>query len=211
MKNLENFYKSIQILVSLSEVWTCNLMITSLVSYPLDHRGKLENLAVYVYFIIKIQKIPLLANEMYKLQTHFGFTNLCSKVASFCPVSSQKVKNWTRTPCMNIWYTLSRIWYECKYGFIEYTQTFICTYYLGNILDNKASVFFFSSVKSLVLSATCFSKLEACFSSMETMLSKMFGFLKVIDKQLSISKLFTGLQLRFFSEFSLLGNVPQSS
>ena len=99
MKNLENFYKSIQILVSLSEVWTCNLMITSLVSYPLDHRGKLENLAVYVYFIIKIQKIPLLANEMYKLQTHFGFTNLCSKVASFCPVSSQKVKNWTRTPC----------------------------------------------------------------------------------------------------------------
>ena len=97
-KNLENFSKSIQILVSQSEVWTCNLMITSLVSYPLDHRGKLENLAVYVYFIIKIQKIPLLANEMYKLQTHFGFTNLCSKVASFCPVSSQKVKNGTRTP-----------------------------------------------------------------------------------------------------------------
>ena len=78
-------------------------MIISLVSYPLDHRGKLENLAVYVYFIIKIQKIPLLANEMYKLQTHFGFTNLCSKVASFCPVSSQKVKNGTRTPC-TLWF-----------------------------------------------------------------------------------------------------------
>ena len=99
VKNLENFYKSIQILVSLSEVWTCNLMITSLVSYPLDHRGKLENLAVYVYFIIKIQKIPLLANEMYKLQTHFGFTNLCSEGASFCIISSQRVKNGTRTPC----------------------------------------------------------------------------------------------------------------
>ena len=99
VKNLENFYKSIQILVSLSEAWTCNLMITSLVSYPLDHRGKLENLAVYVYSIIKIQKFPLLANEMYKLHTHFGFTNLCSKVTSFCPVSSQKVKNGTRTPC----------------------------------------------------------------------------------------------------------------
>ena len=115
MKNLENFYKSIQILVSLSEVWTCNLMITSLVSYPLDHRGKLENLAVYVYFIIKIQKIPLLANEMYKLQTHFGFTNLCSKVASFCPVSSQKVKNWTRTPCMYVLHDFSA---HLNYNFI---------------------------------------------------------------------------------------------
>ena len=75
-KNLENFSKSIQILVSESEVWTCNLMITSLVSYPVDHRGKLENFADYVSFIIKIRKNQLLANEMHKLQTHFGFTNL---------------------------------------------------------------------------------------------------------------------------------------
>ena len=89
-------------------------MITSLVSYPLDHRGKLENLAVYVYFIIKIQKIPLLANEMYKLQTHFGFTNLCSKVASFCPVSSQKVKNGTRTPCIISSKVLINLDYETK-------------------------------------------------------------------------------------------------
>ena len=75
-KNLEDFSKSIQILVSESEVWTCNLFITSLVSYPLDHRGKLKNSADYVSFIIKIWKSPLLANEMHKLQTHFGFTNL---------------------------------------------------------------------------------------------------------------------------------------
>ena len=54
--NLENFCKSIQILISESEVWTCNLMFTSLVSYPLDHRGKLENSAGYVSFIIKIWK-----------------------------------------------------------------------------------------------------------------------------------------------------------
>ena len=98
-KNLENFSKSIQILVSESEVWTCNLMITSPVSYPLDHRGKIENFADYVYFIIKIWKSLLLANKMYKLQTHFGFTNLWSKVASFWAGSSQKVKNGTRTPC----------------------------------------------------------------------------------------------------------------
>ena len=123
VKNLENFYKSIQILVSLSEVWTCNLMITSLVSYPLDHRGKLENLAVYVYFIIKIQKIPLLANEMYKLQTHFGFTNLCSKVASFCPVSSQKVKNGTRTPWMYL--KCSKLWNVFKKRQITYQRMLV--------------------------------------------------------------------------------------
>ena len=98
-KNLENFSKSIQFLICESEVWTCNLMITSLVSYPLDHRGKLENFADYVCFIIKIWKSPLLANKMYKLQTHFGFTNPWSKVLSFWARSSQKVKNASGTPC----------------------------------------------------------------------------------------------------------------
>ena len=86
-KNLENFSKSIQILVSGSEVWTCNLMITSLVLYPLDHRGKLENFADYVCFIIKIWKSLLLANEIYKPQTHFGFTNLWSNMPKFCVIS----------------------------------------------------------------------------------------------------------------------------
>ena len=98
-KNLENFSKSIQILVSGSEVWTCNLMITSLVSYPLDHRGKLENFAVYVSFINKIWKYPFLANEIYNPQTHFGFTNLWSNMPRYWVASSQKVKNGTRTPC----------------------------------------------------------------------------------------------------------------
>ena len=63
------------------------------------NRGKLKNFADYVSYIIKIWKSPFLANEMYKLQTHFGFTNLWSKVASFWAGSSQKVKNGTRTPC----------------------------------------------------------------------------------------------------------------
>ena len=98
-KNLENFSKSIQILVSGSEVWTCNLMITSLVSYPLDHRGKLEKFAVYVCFINKIWKYPFLANEIYNPQTHFGFTNLWSNMPRYWVASSQKVKNGTRTPC----------------------------------------------------------------------------------------------------------------
>ena len=101
-KNLENFSKSIQILVSGSEVWTCNLMITSLVSYPLDHRGKLENFAVYVCFINKIWKYPFLANEIYNPQTHFGFTNLWSNMPRYWVASSQKVKNGTRTPCISI-------------------------------------------------------------------------------------------------------------
>ena len=98
-KNLENFSKSIQILVSGSEVWTCNLMITSLVSYPLDHRGKLEKFAVYVCFINKIWKYPFLANEIYNPQTHFGFTNPWSNMPRYWVASSQKVKNGTRTPC----------------------------------------------------------------------------------------------------------------
>ena len=75
-------------------------MITSLESYPLDHRDKLGNFADYVYFIIKIWKCPLLANEIYIPQTHFGFTNLCSNLPRFWVNSSQKVKNWTRTPCI---------------------------------------------------------------------------------------------------------------
>ena len=99
-KNLENFSKSIQILVSESEVWTCNLMITSLVSYPLDHRGKLEKFAVYVCFINKIWKYPFLANEIYNPQTHFGFTNPWSNMPRYWVASSQKVKNGTRTPCI---------------------------------------------------------------------------------------------------------------
>ena len=58
-------------------------MITSLVSYPLDHRGKLENFADYVGFIQQTPKYALLAHKMYNVQTHFGFTNLGSKVNTF--------------------------------------------------------------------------------------------------------------------------------
>ena len=43
---------------------------------------------------------------MYKLQTHFGFTNLWSKVASFWAWSSQKVKKGTRTPCICLFLTI---------------------------------------------------------------------------------------------------------
>ena len=53
-KNLENFSKSKQILVSESEVWTCNLMITCLVSYLLDHRGKLEIMFVLLSKSVKV-------------------------------------------------------------------------------------------------------------------------------------------------------------
>ena len=60
-------------------------MITSLVSYPLDHRGrgKLENSADYVCFIQQTPKYALLAHKMYNVQTHFGFTTLGSKVNTF--------------------------------------------------------------------------------------------------------------------------------
>ena len=112
-KNLENFSKSIQILVSGSEVWTCNLIIISLVSYPLDHRGKLEKFAVYVCFINKIWKYPFLANEIYNPQTHFGFTNLWSNMPRYWVASSHKVKNGTRTPCklsQNCMYWSNLVW-----------------------------------------------------------------------------------------------------
>ena len=66
---------------------------------PQDHRAKLENLAEYVCFIDDICKKSLLANKMYNLQTHFGFTNLWSQVHSFSYMCSQKVKKGTRTPC----------------------------------------------------------------------------------------------------------------
>ena len=36
---------------------------------------------------------------MYNLQTHIGFTNLWSNKPRFCIISSQRVKNGTRTPC----------------------------------------------------------------------------------------------------------------
>ena len=36
---------------------------------------------------------------MYKLRTHIGFTNLWSNVPRICVISSQSVKNGTRTPC----------------------------------------------------------------------------------------------------------------
>jgi len=49
--------------------------------------------------------------------------------------------------------------------------------HLGNMLYRRASVFFFSSMSSRVLSATWLSKLDAYFSMMAIMLSKMLGFL----------------------------------
>ena len=121
-KNLENFSKSIQILVSGSEVWTCNLMITSLVSYPLDHRGKLEKFAVYVSFIKKIWKYPFLANEIYNPQTHFGFTNLWSNMPRYWVASSRKVKNGTRTPC-NIFMRFSFPYESTHLGFFTIFET----------------------------------------------------------------------------------------
>ena len=36
---------------------------------------------------------------MYNLQTHIGFTNIWSNKPRFCVISSQRVKNGTRTPC----------------------------------------------------------------------------------------------------------------
>ena len=36
---------------------------------------------------------------MYKLQRHIGFTNLWSNMPRICVISSQRVKNGTRTPC----------------------------------------------------------------------------------------------------------------
>ena len=68
--------------------------------FPWDHRAKLKNLAENVSFINDICKKSLLANKMYNLQTHFGFTNLWSEVLSFSYMSSQKVKKGTRTPCI---------------------------------------------------------------------------------------------------------------
>ena len=129
-KNLENFSKSIQILVSESEVWTCNLMITSSVSYSLDHRSTLENSADYVCFIIKIWKSPLLANKMYKLQTHIGFTNLWSNMPRICVINSQRVKNGTRTPCITKCSSIcssTALWLNSAIRHLYFHGFFICT------------------------------------------------------------------------------------
>ena len=39
---------------------------------------------------------------MHKLQTHIVFTNLWSNMPRICVISSQRVKNGTRTPCTRI-------------------------------------------------------------------------------------------------------------
>ena len=67
---------------------------------PLDHGTKLKFRANYGWFIRQIWKNSLLTNEMYNLQTHFGFTNPWSKGLSFWARSSQKVKNGSGTPCI---------------------------------------------------------------------------------------------------------------
>ena len=46
-----------------------------------------------------IFKNHILPYEMYKIQTHIGFTNLWSNMPRICVISSQRVKNGTRTPC----------------------------------------------------------------------------------------------------------------
>ena len=128
-KNFENFSKSIQILVSESEVWTCNLMITSLVSYPLDHRGKLENSADYVSFIQQTPKYALLAHKMYNVQTHFGFTTLGSKLNTFWVLGNWKVKKVSGTPC-NVLNNAGKVW--SKFYLTQFTKN----YHLAIFRDN---------------------------------------------------------------------------
>ena len=99
--------KSVHFFLSVDPIW-CNSVTLSLwinqpdvlsSVLPLHQRAKLKNPANYAWFKDKIWKNPLLANKMHNLQTHFGFTNLWSKVPSFWVPSSQRVKNGTRTPC----------------------------------------------------------------------------------------------------------------
>ena len=55
-KKIKVFSKSKEILVVHGRIQTWDLLITSLVSYPLDHRGKLGNEASYVLFDLKLRK-----------------------------------------------------------------------------------------------------------------------------------------------------------
>ena len=94
------FSKNREILVTWGEIWTCYLMITSLLSYPLNHRGKLTNSADYVSLIQQTPKYALLAHKMYNVQTHIGFTTLGSKVNTFWVLGNWKVKKVSGTPCI---------------------------------------------------------------------------------------------------------------
>ena len=58
------------------------------------------------------------------------------------------------------------------------TLTALHLSYLGNILYSRESVFFFSSISSTVLCLTITSRFVAYFSSLCTILSKMFTCLK---------------------------------
>ena len=42
--------------MGLSEFWTQDLLIINLVSYPLDHRGMIENLLIFHVFIFVVYK-----------------------------------------------------------------------------------------------------------------------------------------------------------
>ena len=68
---------------------------------------------------------------MYNLQTHIGFTNLWSNKPRFCVISSQRVKNGTRTPCnsehLGGYYLEYRFW-----GFFGQLKIHFCL--MGNIV-----------------------------------------------------------------------------
>ena len=56
-KNLENSYKSKEILYARSGAWTHTFLITSPECYPLHYRTKLKKLVSYVWHYQKVQKI----------------------------------------------------------------------------------------------------------------------------------------------------------
>ena len=58
-----------------------------------------EKLATYDWIIQQTPKYALLAHKMYNVQTHFGFTNLGSKVNTFWVLGNWKVKKVSGTPC----------------------------------------------------------------------------------------------------------------
>ena len=107
---------------------------------------------------------------MYNLQTHIGFTNLWSNKPRFCVISSQRVKNGTRTPCIHILVYLpsDKVFLRILSSlFNEHHSLFNLVFPFSNMVASTENVYFFNVVifqcaistreKSYVISKQVFS------------------------------------------------------
>ena len=79
---------------------------------------------VYIYFE-NCKQTAEKSKWMYASQMHFGFTNMGSKVDRFRFITSQRVKNGTRTPC------------TCTLAYVgKHSVRKILPYWVGNSVSN---------------------------------------------------------------------------